>query len=74
MRKYTQIRCSFRNSGYTGYHFFRCKGNNSHEKDIKTYILESYREWAKGLLYHTMYVFGNLHVKDTIQQFIATSI
>ena len=40
----------------------------------KRIILKSDRECVKGLLYHTMYVFEKLHVKDIIQQFLTTSI
>jgi len=36
--------------------------------------LESDRECAKGLLYHTMDVFGKLHVKDIIQQLLMITI
>jgi len=42
--------------------------SNSYEKDIKRIILESDPE------YYTMHVFGKLYVKDTIQQFLTTSI
>jgi hypothetical protein len=44
------------------------------KKICKRIILESDRECVKGLLCYTMYVFENLHVKDTIPQFLTTSI
>jgi hypothetical protein len=43
-------------------------------REITRIQLESDQECAKGLLYHTMNVFGKLHLKDTIQQFRTTSI
>jgi hypothetical protein len=36
-------------------------------REITRIKLESDQECAKGLLYHTMNVFGKLHLKDTIQ-------
>jgi hypothetical protein len=44
------------------------------KKIWKRINLESDRECPKGLLYHTMDVFGKLHVKDPIQQFLTTTL
>ena len=68
MRKYTQMRCYFHYSCQTEYQIVRCKGNNSYEKDIKTYKFRIRSGmWKMYIVYiYIVYVFGKLHVKDNI--------